>query len=110
MDVNLPSQTEDHKAQEVTKDAIRKHHILTSMHVIYGGAIIILAVVVSGIVCALGNVRIPYVSDFYSPVLPSPYVIPVHQNMLAPPVSPVASTSTAQAASSTIATSTHKKL
>ena len=108
MDVQLPSQTEDHREHEIVKDAAKKHHMLTSMHVVYGGAIIILALVVSGIVCALGNVQVPYVSALFTPATPPPYVSPVSQNMLAHPLTPVA-TSTLMSASSTVATTTHKK-
>ena len=116
MDVNLPSQTADHHEQEVIKDMTRKKHILTSMHVIYGGAIIILAIIVTGVVCVLGSVDVPYISDFYTPVVPPPYVSPTSQRMLAHPNVPSATSSVPTASSTmssttnSIATSTHKKL
>ncbi len=110
MDVNLPSQTADHQEQEVMKDMARKKHILTSMHVIYGGAIIILAIIVTGVVCVLGSVHVPYISDFYTPAPPPPYVSPISQRMLAHPNVPAATSSIQTASTTTVATSTHAKL
>jgi hypothetical protein len=39
-----------------------------TMNVIFGGAIIILSLVMTGVVCYLGNIQIPFISGYYSAV------------------------------------------
>jgi hypothetical protein len=104
MDVNLPSQQ---AAQLAAQEPVKlvEHSSHNSMQVIFGGAIIVLAVVIAGIVCVLGNVRIPYLSNFYAPaiVVPSTMALPVVD-----PSVPVAA-STTSIATSTATTTTKKK-
>ena len=106
MDVNLPSQSTNHQEHEREQQIVHKKQIVSSMHAVYGGAIIIMALVLSGVVCVLGNIQIPYLSSLYTPVVPPPYVSPIGQRMMAHPVPPVATTTAQNASSSTVATST----
>ena len=56
-------------------ELMHKQKMLSSMHIVFGGAIIILALVVIGIVCALGNVPIPYLSSLYAPEVEPPSLV-----------------------------------
>ena len=101
MDVNLPSQQAAHLAAEEPVKLV-EHNSHNSMQVIFGGAIIVLAVVIAGIVCVLGNVRIPYLSNFYAQPIVAPSIVVLHVDPSA-----VVASSTSNATST--ATTTVKK-
>ena len=76
MDVQLPSQ------QPASVDAQIKHvqhNSKNSMQFVFGGSIIVLAIVTMGIVCYLGNVPIPYFSALFAPT-PTPLTTLPHNN------------------------------
>ena len=50
-----------------------------SMHKVYGLSIVILALVVAGIVCVMGDVQIPYLSALYAPAVPPPLIVEGHR-------------------------------
>jgi hypothetical protein len=100
MDVQLPSQQ---PASTEAKIKHVEHASRNSMQMIFGGSIIILAIVTMGIVFYLGNVPVPYLSAFFAPA-PSPFIPRLNQSETLRP-GLIATTS----ATTTTATTTLKK-
>ncbi len=84
MEVKLPSQENHANANQIdaqinmspeSTTMMHRHHLLTSMHVVYGVAIIILAIVVSGLVLITANVQVPYLSAIFASPVPPPYMM-----------------------------------
>jgi hypothetical protein len=67
MEVNLPSQQVPPIASQANEMKKSKY---SSALIVYGCSIIVLAIVITGIVLDLSNVRIPYLSSFYLEQVP----------------------------------------
>jgi hypothetical protein len=44
---------------------------MQSMNLVFGGAILVLTIVVTGIICYLGGIQVPYISAYFSSAEPS---------------------------------------
>ena len=104
MDVNLPSQQPD-SAEAKIKNV--EHTSRSSMQLVFGGSIIILAIVIMGVVCFLGNVQVPYFSALFAPT-PIPLTVMPYDNQQKTLRSGAIATSS-PASSATTATTSLKK-
>jgi hypothetical protein len=69
MEVNLPSHQIPAPSSELERSGVKKSKY-PSAHFVYGFAILVLAIVMTGIVLELSNVRIPYISSLYAQQVP----------------------------------------